>query len=138
MVIRKSNADVKYLLKRAGRKSRGVTNDQQIKLKGIDELLRLVAYTDLETGQKYRFVTNAHHLKAAEIATIYKERWQIEQFFIWIKQNLKIKTFLKTEKGSAVDSSQPTPPTIRFHFHYILPRDQVVILENQKTFDSSQ
>ena len=98
----KSNADVEYLLKRAGRKSRGVTNDQQIKLKKIAAPLRLVAYTDLETGQEYRFVTNAHHLKAVEIAAIYKERWQIEQFFKWIKQNLKIKTFLGTSKNAVL------------------------------------
>ena len=98
----KSNADVEYLLKRAGRKSPGVTNDQQIKLKGIDDPLRLVAYTDLETGQEYRFVTNAHHLKAAEIAAIYKERWKIEQFFKWIKQNLKIKTFLGTSPNAVL------------------------------------
>jgi IS4 transposase len=98
----KSNADVEYLLKRAGRKSPGVTNDQQIKLKGIDDPLRLVAYTDLETGQEYRFVTNAHHLKAAEVTAIYKERWQIEQFFKWIKQNLKIKTFLGTSRNAVL------------------------------------
>ena len=98
----KSNADVEYLLKRAGRKSPGVTNDQQINLKGIKNPLRLVAYTDLETGQEYRFVTNAHHLKAAEIAAIYKERWQIEQFFKWIKQNLKIKTFLGTSRNAVL------------------------------------
>ena len=98
----KNNADVEYLLKRAGRKSPGVTNDQQIKLNGIDAPLRLVAYTDLETGQEYRFVTNAHHLKAVEIAAIYKERWQIEQFFKWIKQNLKIKTFLGTSRNAVL------------------------------------
>ena len=44
----KSNADVKYLLKRAGRRSRGVTNDQQIKLKGITDPLRLVAYLNFK------------------------------------------------------------------------------------------
>ena len=98
----KSNADVEYLLKRSGRKSPGVTNDQQIKLKGIADPLRLVAYTDLKTGQEYRFVTNAHHLKAAEIAAIYKERWKIEQFFKWIKQNLKIKTFLGTSRNAVL------------------------------------
>jgi len=98
----KSNADVEYLLKRAGRKSPGVTNDQQIKLKGIDAPLRLVAYTDLETGQEYHFVTNAHHLKAAEVAAIYKERRQIELFFKWIKQNLKIKTFLGTSRNAVL------------------------------------
>lgn len=68
----KSNADVEYLLKRAGRKSRGVTNDQQIRLKGIVDPLRLVIYTDPDTGKEYRYVTNAHHLKTSEIAEIYK------------------------------------------------------------------
>jgi len=98
----KSNADVEYLLKRSGRKSRGITNDQQIQLKGIDDPLRLVSYTDQETGKQYRFVTNAHHLKATEIAAIYKERWQIELFFKWIKQNLKIKTFLGTSRNAVL------------------------------------
>jgi len=98
----KSNADVEYLLKRAGRKSRGVNNDQQIRLKGIVDPLRLVAYTDPETGTEYRYVTNAHHLKASEVAEIYKERWQIELFFKWIKQNLKIKTFLGTSRNAVL------------------------------------
>jgi hypothetical protein len=98
----KSNADVEYLLKRAGRKSPGVTNDQVIRLKGVKAPLRLVAYTDEETGVDYRFVTNAHHLKAKEIADIYKERWQIELFFKWIKQNLKIKTFLGTSSNAVL------------------------------------
>jgi len=89
----KTNADVQYVLKRAGRKSPGITNDQTIRLNGVEQPLRLVAYTDPKTGIDYRFVTNAHHLKASEIAEIYKERWQIELFFKWVKQNLKIKTF---------------------------------------------
>ena len=98
----KSNADVEFLLKRAGRKSQGVTNDQQIRLKGIADPLRLVVYNDLETGKEYRYVTNAHHLKASEVAEIYKERWQIELFFKWIKQNLKIKTFLGTSRNAVL------------------------------------
>jgi len=98
----KSNADVTYLLKRAGRRSPGITNDQEIKLKGIAEPLRLVAYTEPETGKEYRYITNAHHLKAVEIAEIYKERWQIEQFFKWIKQNLKIKSFLGTSRNAVL------------------------------------
>jgi len=98
----KSNADVEYLLKRAGRKSPGVTNDQTIRLKGVEQPLRLVAYTDPETSIEYRFVTNAHHLKAKEIAEIYKERWKIELFFKWIKQNLKIKTFLGTSSNAVL------------------------------------
>ena len=98
----KSNADVQYLLKRAGRKSPGVTNDQAIRLKGVQQPLRLVAYTDPETGVDYRFVTNAQHLMAREIAEIYKERWKIELFFKWIKQNLKIKTFLGTSANAVL------------------------------------
>lgn len=98
----KSNADVQYLLKRAGRKSPGITNDQTIRLKGVEQPLRLVAFTDPETGVDYRFVTNAHHLKAGEIAEIYKERWKIELFFKWIKQNLKIKTFLGTSANAVL------------------------------------
>lgn len=98
----KSNADIEYLNKRAGRKSKGINNDQQIRLNGIPEPLRLVVYTDPETGKEYRYVTNAHHLQANEVADIYKERWQIEQFFKWIKQNLKIKTFLGTSSNAVL------------------------------------
>jgi hypothetical protein len=98
----KSNADVQYLLKRAGRKSLGITNDQTIRLKGVEQPLRLVAYTDPATGIDYRFVTNAHHLKAKEVTEIYKERWQIELFFKWIKQNLKIKTFLGSTSNAVL------------------------------------
>ena len=100
----KKNAEVKYLLKRPGRKSSGISNDQIIRLKGVEKELRLVAYTDPETGIKYQFVTNAHHLKAKEIADIYKERWKIELFFKWIKQNLKIKTFLGTSSNAVLTS----------------------------------
>jgi IS4 transposase len=64
--------------------------------------LRLIAYTDQETGQEYRFITNAYHLKASEIPAIYKERWQIELFFKWIKQHLKSKTFLGTSKNAVL------------------------------------
>ena len=51
---------------------------------------------DPETGKEYDFLNNAMDLKAATIADLYKERWKIEQFFRWIKQKLKIKTFLGT------------------------------------------
>ena len=68
----------------------------------MEQPLRLVAFTDPETGGDYRFVTNAHHLKAREISEIYKERWKIELFFKWIKQNLKIKTFLGTSANAVL------------------------------------
>jgi len=47
-------------------------------------------------------VTNAHHPPAATVATIYKEPWKIELFFKWIKQNLKIKSFLGTSENAVL------------------------------------
>jgi IS4 transposase len=64
--------------------------------------LRRVGYRDAETGQHYFFLTNAFELSAQSIADIYKERWQVELFFKWIKQNLKIKTFLGTSKKAVM------------------------------------
>ncbi len=81
---------------RRGRKSPGVLRDQQIKLKGIDGTYRKVRYLDDETGMTYEFLTNALDLSAATVARLYKERWQIELFFKWIKQNLRVKSFLGT------------------------------------------
>jgi hypothetical protein len=92
----KCNARITYLQKRSGRKAAGVLEDRAIQLGNIPTPLRLVRYHDQETGKEYRFVTNADHLDAKTIAALYKERWQIELFFKWIKQNLKIKTFLGT------------------------------------------
>jgi IS4 transposase len=56
-------------------------------------VLRKVWYHDDETGRKYMFLTNDFGHTTREIADIYKTRWQIELFFKWIKQNLKVKTF---------------------------------------------
>ncbi len=53
-----------------------------------------MTYRDAETDIVYSFVTNALDLPAQTIADLYKERWQIELFFKWIKQNLKVKSFL--------------------------------------------
>jgi transposase len=98
----KSNAKIKYLRKRSGRKAEGVLDDQAILLGNIPQPLRMVNYRDPETGKEYRFVTNADHLKAKTIAALYKERWQVELFFKWIKQNLKVKTFLGTSKNAVL------------------------------------
>ena len=98
----KKNSIVKHLKKRSGRKSPGVTVDRQIQLGDISEKLRLVSYTDKGTGQEYHFITNAFHLDAKTVAALYKERWQIELFFKWIKQHLKIKTFLGTSRNAVL------------------------------------
>jgi transposase len=57
------------------------------------EKLRKVRYYDEDTGREFIFLTNNFSLKASEIALLYKNRWQIELFFKWIKQHLKVKSF---------------------------------------------
>lgn len=99
----KCNAKIEYLGKRRGRKAAGITLDQSIFLGNILQPLRLVGYLDPETGKAYRFVTNADQLDARTIADLYKERWQIEQFFKWVKQNLKIKTFLGASRNAVLN-----------------------------------
>ena len=98
----KSNAKIRLGWKRSGRKAEGVTTDREIFLGDIVEPLRLVEYTDQVTGIEYRFVTNAFKLPAKTVADLYKERWKIELFFKWIKQNLKVKTFLGTSKNAVL------------------------------------
>src|SRR5574344_1566074 len=68
--------------------------------------LRLIEFLDESTGKTYRFITKNFKLAAASIAGIYKQRWQIENFFKWIKQNLKIKSVLGTS-GNAVVTQIP-------------------------------
>jgi putative transposase len=64
--------------------------------------MRRIGYRDVETGKHYVFLTNNFKLSAHTIAKIYKARWQIELFFKWIKQNLKIKSFLGTSKNAVM------------------------------------
>jgi putative transposase len=64
--------------------------------------LRMVDYICPETGKRYVFLTNIEHLCAQTIADIYKARWQIELFFKWLKQNLKLKGFLGTSKNAVL------------------------------------
>ena len=64
------------------------------------DTLRLVTYIDPETNKEYKFLTNIKNFRPETIALIYKQRWQIELFFKWIKQNLKIKTFIGTSKNA--------------------------------------
>jgi hypothetical protein len=64
--------------------------------------LRLVGYVCPETGRDYVFLTNIKHLAAQTIADLYKARWQVELFFKWLKQNLKLKGFLGTSKNAVL------------------------------------
>jgi len=66
------------------------------------EPLRRVHYRDPETGKEYVFLTNRQDLSALEVAELYRRRWQIELFFKWIKQNLKVKAFYGTSMNAVL------------------------------------
>ena len=81
---------------------KGILTDAEIELtiygsqKGYPEHLRLVRFFDEEQGREFMFLTNAMELTALQVADLYKNRWQIELFFKWLKQHLKIKKFWGT------------------------------------------
>jgi hypothetical protein len=85
-----------------------VLSDERIALQGMltkakyRKDLRLIRYHDEERQKMLTFLTNNFKLAASTIAQIYKSRWQIELFFKWIKQNLKIKSFLGTSKNAVM------------------------------------
>ena len=76
--------------------------------------LRLIEFRDEESGKTYQFITNNFRIAASSIAEIYKQRWQIELFFKWIKQNLKIKSFLGTSENAVMSQIWVTM------IHYLL------------------
>jgi len=59
-----------------------------------------VSYLEAETGRRLKFLTNNFTLPALTIAQIYKQRWQVELFFKWIKQHLRIKAFYGTSENA--------------------------------------
>ena len=87
-------------------KSTGVQCDQTGKLTGFytakdyPEKLRRVKYYDKESNRTFVFLTNNMEVTAAQVALLYKNRWQIELFFKWIKQHLKIKSFWGTSENA--------------------------------------
>lgn len=86
--------------------SAGLFSDETIKLTGpltsqkYPDSLRLVVYEDFGTNTVYRFLSNNFKLEALTIAELYRERWQIELFFKWIKQHMHIKTFYGTTQNA--------------------------------------
>jgi uncharacterized protein DUF4372/DDE family transposase len=87
-------------------KSTGVRSDQTVILSSFEsasvypDALRRVSYFDTETHQWLKFLTNNFALPALTIAQIYKCRWQVELFFKWIKQHLRIKAFYGTSENA--------------------------------------
>jgi transposase len=87
-------------------KTTGVRSDHTVILTAIDsakaypEQLRRVSYLDVKTRKRFKFLTNNFTLPALTIAQIYKSRWQVELFFKWIKQHLRIKAFYGTSENA--------------------------------------
>lgn len=106
VVRAKSNLKFKRMYSNKTDKSTGVKSDQTGKLTGFytskdyPEKIRRVRFYDFESKKTFVFLTNNFDLKATQIAFLYKQRWQIELFFKWIKQNLKIKSFWGTTENA--------------------------------------
>jgi IS4 transposase len=98
----KSNFEFHRLCSQPVDKSTGVLSDQIIRLKvfysrqGYPEKLRRVHYLDADSNRRLVLLTNNFTLSARDIADLYRCRWQVELFFKWIKQHLRIKAFYGT------------------------------------------
>ena len=107
LVVRsKSNVRFKRMYSNKIDKSTGIKYDQIGKIEGFysskdyPEKIRKVKFFDAEKKKLLVFLTNNFELKAQEIALLYKQRWQVELFFKWIKQHLKVKTFWGTTENA--------------------------------------
>jgi hypothetical protein len=102
----KRGMDARRVYSASTDRSTGVICDQTIALNGVrsskryPEHLRRVRYKDAELARSFAFVTNNTALPALTIAALYKSRWQVELFFKWIKQHLRIKKFLGTSENA--------------------------------------
>src|SRR5450759_1809238 len=87
-------------------KSTGVLSDQTVILSSVEsataypDMLRKVSYFDAKRNKRLKFLTNNFTLPAQTIAAIYKQRWQVELFFKWIKQHLRIKAFYGSSENA--------------------------------------
>jgi hypothetical protein len=106
VVRTKSNILLQRRYSRPVDKSTGVRSDHTVILTAFDsakvypDALRRVSYLDVETRKRFKFLTNNFALPALTIALIYKSRWQVELFFKWIKQHLRIKAFYGTGENA--------------------------------------
>jgi Transposase DDE domain len=106
VVRTKSNMVLQRRYSHAVDKSTGVRSDHTVILTAIEsakaypEPLRRISYLDVETRKRFKFLTNNFALPALTIAKIYKCRWQVELFFKWIKQHLRIKAFYGTSENA--------------------------------------
>ena len=102
----KSPMDARRVYSAPTERDTGVICDQRVMLNGYysarkyPEHLRRIRFKDPETGKTLVFLTNNTTLPALTIAALYKSRWQVELFFKWIKQHLRIKKFLGTSENA--------------------------------------
>jgi IS4 transposase len=102
----KSPMDARRVYSAATDRSTGVISDQRVMLNGYysarkyPEHLRRIRFNDPVTGKTLIFLTNNTALPALTIAALYKSRWQVELFFKWIKQHLRIKKFLGNSENA--------------------------------------
>jgi len=102
----KSNMKCHRVYSRPVEKSKGIMADQTIALDGFytskdyPEHLRRISFCDPDTGKRLVFMTNNSTLPAGTVAALYKKRWQVELFFKWIEQNLRIKHFYGTSENA--------------------------------------
>ena len=102
----KSPMDARRVYSGATERSTGVICDQRVMLNGYyssrkyPEHLRRIRFKDPESGKTLIFLTNNTALPALTICALYKSRWQVELFFKWIKQHLRIKHFLGTSENA--------------------------------------
>jgi Domain of unknown function (DUF4372)/Transposase DDE domain len=102
----KSNSKFKRLISRPVERSTGLICDQVVELtvfysyQGYPERLRRIRFKDPETTKTLIFLTNNFALPALTIGALYKSRWQVELFFRWIKQHLRIKRFFGTSENA--------------------------------------
>jgi hypothetical protein len=102
----KTNMNSRRVYSASTNRTTGVVCDQAIALNGFyasqdyPEHLRRIRFKDPESGKTLVFLTNNTSLPALTIAALYKNRWQVELFFKWIKQHLRIKRFLGTSENA--------------------------------------
>ena len=102
----KSNMDWWRLSSAPSDRANGIICDQTIALAGVQtsqhypEHLRRIRFKDAETGKTLVFITNQRTLPPTTICQLYKSRWQVELFFKWIKQHLRIKRFFGTSENA--------------------------------------
>ena len=106
VVRTKSNVLIQRRYSHPVDKTTGVRSDHTVILTAINSIkaypdqLRRVSYLDVKTRKRFKFLTNNFMLPALTIAQIYKSRWQVELFFKWIKQHLRIKAFYGTSENA--------------------------------------